>query len=258
MKIFVVFPVSIVLVSILFCPTVWAAPPIPDYVQIVNPDPSLPEELSAFFGKYQGVSGSIKYFLIVAQIDKEKAILHIWRDGDLLPQFKGWETIKAQVFKEGGEYQLWYQPRWGGSSEAVLKGKYLQLTSRFGVVRLSRVAISAHFMPSDLKMVQPDPSLPKEVSAFFGKWEGADVYGQYLYIVEKIDSEKASLYFYRSFSGTSGGAGWFKYEGIVTKEGKKYKVSYQGGTGPTNLTLKEEYLDASSPRWSARFTRLQQ
>jgi hypothetical protein len=26
-------------------------------------------------------------------------------------------------------------------------------------------------LPADLPMVQPDPSLPKELSAFFGKWE---------------------------------------------------------------------------------------
>ena len=54
MKTFVVLAVSIVLLSILFCPIVMAAPSIPNDVQIVQPDPSLPKELSAFFGKWEG------------------------------------------------------------------------------------------------------------------------------------------------------------------------------------------------------------
>jgi hypothetical protein len=239
-----------------------AAPPIPDEFQIVAPDRSLPKELSAFFGKYQGDYGGISYFIIVAQIDKEKAILHIWRDGFTgAPGFNGWETVKAEVFKEGGRYQLWYRSRIGqeGSSEATLEGKFLRLTSKWGMLRLSRVPESAVSLtlPDDLKMVQPDPSLPKELSAFFGKWEGADGVMQYLYIVEKIDNEKASLYFYRSRSSEIAGAGWLRYEGIVTKEGKKYKVSYHGASGPVNLTLKGEYLDAFSPRWNVRFSRLE-
>ena len=43
MKIFVVLAVSIVLVSILFCPTVMVAFTMPDDAQIVQPDPSLPK-----------------------------------------------------------------------------------------------------------------------------------------------------------------------------------------------------------------------
>ena len=147
MKIFAVLPVSIVLVGILFCPMVRAAPPIPDFVQIVAPDPSLPKELSAFFGKYEGFNNPFKYFVIVAQIDKEKAVLHIWRDcansQSPMARFNGWETIDAQVFKERGEYQLWYRSRavqgvGSGGSEAVLQGTYLHLRSPNGAVRLSR------------------------------------------------------------------------------------------------------------------------
>lgn len=259
MKIFVVLPVSIVMASILFCPMVRAAPPIPDYVQILDPDPALPEELSAFFGKYEGTNAGIKYFLIVAQIDKEKATLHIWREGDLQPEFKGWETIKAQVFKEGREYQLWYQPRGGGSSEAVLKGKYLQLTSRFGVVRLSRVVESGPSLPSDLKRVPPDPSLPKELSAFWGRWEGDDGYSKIIYIFEKIDNEKASLYIYRSRGDEISGAGWYRVEVNVIKERGKYKIWYRsrGALGNVELTLKGEYLNVSTQLGSVRFRRVQ-
>jgi hypothetical protein len=64
MKTFVVSAVSIVLVSILFCPMVMAAPPMPDDLQIVQPDPSLPKEISGFFGKWEGTDGVLQYFLI--------------------------------------------------------------------------------------------------------------------------------------------------------------------------------------------------
>jgi hypothetical protein len=54
MKTFVISAVSVVLVSILFCPTAMSAPSMPADLQIVQPDPSLPKELSAFFGKWEG------------------------------------------------------------------------------------------------------------------------------------------------------------------------------------------------------------
>ena len=76
MKTFDVLAVSIVLVSILFCPMVMSAPSMPNDVQMVQPDPSLPKELSAFFGKWEG-SGTPPYFLIVEKIDEEKASLYI-------------------------------------------------------------------------------------------------------------------------------------------------------------------------------------
>jgi len=120
------------------------------------------------------------------------------------------------------------------------------------------MAMSAPSMPDDLQVVQPDPSLPKELSAFFGKWEGNDSYAEYIYVVEKIDNEKAKLYFYRSRPLESAGAGWFRYEGNVIKEGKKYKLLYRGVTGPIELTLKgENSLNVSSPVWSLRFRRVQ-
>jgi len=119
------------------------------------------------------------------------------------------------------------------------------------------MAMSAPTMPADLQIVQPDPSLPKELSAFFGKWEGSDGYMDLFFIVEKIDNEKASLYIYRSRAVEGAGSGWFRYEGIVVKEGKKYKVSYRGSVSPVDLTLKGEYLNAYSPQWSARLKRVE-
>src|SRR5512139_603596 len=83
--------------------------------------------------------------------------------------------------------------------------------------------LAAPSMPNDLQIVQPAPSLPKELSAFFGKWEGSDGYMDLFFIVEKIDEEKASLYIYRSRDMEAAGAGWSRYEGNVIKERGKYK-----------------------------------
>ena len=80
MKTFVVLAVSIVLVSILFCPMVMAAPSMPADLQMVQPDPSLPKELSAFLGKWEG-TGRMQYFLIVEKIDEEKASLYVLASG---------------------------------------------------------------------------------------------------------------------------------------------------------------------------------
>jgi len=83
MRTFVVLAVSIVLVGILFCPMVMAAPSsIPADLQIVQPDPSLPKELSSFFGKWEG-RGRMEYFLIVEKIDEQKASFIF---GKVIPQ----------------------------------------------------------------------------------------------------------------------------------------------------------------------------
>ena len=97
-------------------------------------------------------------------------------------------------------------------------------------------------MPGDVQIVQPDPSLPKELSAFFGKWQGADSLVEHFIIVEKIDLEKASLYCWNSeYHGVSGG--WERYEANVIKERGKYKIWYSGRWGIHELTLRGEYLD---------------
>jgi hypothetical protein len=135
MKTFVVLAVSIVLVSILFCPLVMAAPPMPADLQIVQPDPLLPKELSAFFGKWEG-TGMASYFLIVEKIDEEKASLYLYRGPGGSPDLgTGWMRYEANVFKDRGKYILWYPGRFG-KAEFTLKGEYLDWT---GVARLKRV-----------------------------------------------------------------------------------------------------------------------
>jgi len=123
MKTFVVLAVSIVLVGIFFCPTILAAPSMPVDLQIVQPDPSLPKELSAFFGKWEG-SGRMQYFLIVEKIDAEKASLYVWEFAGVENPTPGWARYEAQVSKEGRKYKLYYRSRFG-NCELALKGEAL-------------------------------------------------------------------------------------------------------------------------------------
>jgi len=137
MKTFVVSAVSIVLVSILFCPMAMAAPGMPDGLEIVQPDPLLPKELSAFFGKWEGSAMSIEYFLIVEKIDEEKASLWVWRSGHGdIP--RGWQSTQARVVKERGKYALYFGSRFGKVT-LTLKGEYLDSSGGGDSLRYKRV-----------------------------------------------------------------------------------------------------------------------
>jgi hypothetical protein len=124
MKKLVVLATSFVLGSILFCPMVIAAPPMPNDVQIVQPDPSVPKELVAFWGKWEGSgwdSGQarqIQLFLIIEKITEEKASLYIWHS------VHGWNRREANVTKEGKKYKLWYTGPYG-TNEITLKAEEL-------------------------------------------------------------------------------------------------------------------------------------
>jgi dienelactone hydrolase len=105
-------------------------------------------------------------------------------------------------------------------------------------------------MPNDVQMVQPDPSLPKELAAFWGKWEGSGHDSgvqkqiQYFLIVEKISEEKASLYTWHSVHG------WFWREANITKENGKYKLWYMGNFGKNEITPRgEELVFDAQPGW---------
>jgi hypothetical protein len=131
-KTFLVFAVSIVSVSILLCPLAMAAPPMPNDVQMVEPDPSLPKELAGFWGKWEGSVGAMTFFLIIEKIDEEKASFYLWRSvtGD-------WRRFEAKVAKEGGKFRLYHPfrvPRTEDSTIMVytLKGKYLDASSPRG------------------------------------------------------------------------------------------------------------------------------
>jgi hypothetical protein len=124
MKRFVILAVSIVLVSILFCPMAMSAPSMPDDLQMVQPDPSLPKELSAFFGKWEGATGNRQFFLIVEKIDEEKASLYTWRSGGPRVGSPGWRRVKAKVIKDGGKYKLQFAGT-EGTAEFTLRGEHL-------------------------------------------------------------------------------------------------------------------------------------
>jgi hypothetical protein len=134
MKTFVVLAVSIVLVSILFCPIAMAAPPIPNDVQMVEPDPSLPKEIADFWGKWEGGDPHTNLFLIVEKINKEKASLYIWRG-----HLGSWERVEAKVSKENGKYKLSFRNDMGSITTYALEGKYLEGLTPGGLARLSRV-----------------------------------------------------------------------------------------------------------------------
>jgi hypothetical protein len=125
MKTSVVLAVSIVLVSIFFCHMVMAAPTLPADLQIVQPDPSLPKELSAFFGKWEWISNPAEFFIIVEKIEKEKANLYVWRSGSWSQGTPmGWERIEAKVIKDREKYKLSYLAPYG-HAEYTLMGEDL-------------------------------------------------------------------------------------------------------------------------------------
>jgi len=134
MKTFVISAVSIVLVGILLCTMAMAAPTMPADLQMVQPDPSLPKELSAFFGKWQSLRYPETFFVIVEKIDEEKASLYIWFYASTETPAVVWTRREAQVIKERGKYKLWTIGRFG-NAEYTLKGEYLVV----GTERLKRV-----------------------------------------------------------------------------------------------------------------------
>lgn len=83
-----------------------APPPMPNDVQMVQPDPKLPKELAAFAGKWEGsgyepgLNAQIQMFVIVEKIAKEKAGLYVYHPS------LGWNRREATVTKEGGKYKL--------------------------------------------------------------------------------------------------------------------------------------------------------
>jgi len=107
-------------------------------------------------------------------------------------------------------------------------------------------------IPNDIQMVQPDPSLPKELAAFWGKWEGSGYASgpgkqiQLFLIVEKITEEKASIYLWVSFLGYGGR----RREANVTKENGKYKLWFMGNIGKNEFMLEgEELVYDAQPSW---------
>ncbi len=133
MKTFVILSASFALASIVFFPMAMAVPPMPNDVQMVEPDPSLPKELAGFCGKWEGSAGTQSFFLIIEKIDEEKATGHIWRSIDPV----GWRRFEANVAKEQGKFTLYTYTRVPGTEDRVrvdfaLKGEYLDTSTLRG------------------------------------------------------------------------------------------------------------------------------
>jgi hypothetical protein len=110
-----------------------AAPPLPDDVQIVQPDPSLPKEIADFWGKWEGSVGTQSFFLIIEKIDGERATGYIWRSIDSVD----WRRFEAKVAKEQGKFTLYTYTRVPGTEDRVrvdftLKGDYLDVSTLRG------------------------------------------------------------------------------------------------------------------------------
>ena len=144
------------------------------------------------------------------------------------------------------------------------KGGYTMSKSMLtliAILLMAVVTVAAPPMPNDAQIVQPDPSLPKELAAFSGKWEGIDFsFGQkieFFLIVEKIDKEKASLYCWPAVISGGTGTGWQRYDAQVTKERGKYILWFRGRTATNELSLKGEKLQLFvPPRAVVIFTRV--
>ncbi len=120
------------------------------------------------------------------------------------------------------------------------------------------LAMAAPPIPSDVQMVKPDPSLPKEIADFWGKWEGSDSMMKLFLIVEKIDQEKANLYLWRSGNKQFGvPERWERIETKLSNESGKYKLLTPNRQGGNNsYFLEGEYLIGTTPGGNARFDRV--
>ncbi|MBE0626923.1 MAG: hypothetical protein IH606_19145 [Burkholderiales bacterium] len=112
----IAIPVVVVALSLSLAtapiPATAAPPSMPGDVQMVQPDPSLPKELAAFSGKWEGsgldtAKGQIQFFLIVEEITKEMATLRVWHS------VHGWSQREAEVANESGKYKLRYKGPFG-------------------------------------------------------------------------------------------------------------------------------------------------
>lgn len=134
---------------------------------------------------------------------------------------------------------------------------FLTVAVVFGVMGAVAVALTFPSLPDDLNIVDPDPSLPKELAAFSGKWAGTIFFAgraiNLFCIMEKINATEAQLYLYGSLYGDLDQ--WEKVTGEVAKEYGKYKIYFKKRGGYNQFSLRGKYLDLSISSFTATFTR---
>jgi len=108
-----------------------------------------------------------------------------------------------------------------------------------GGITLQAVAMPT--LPNDLNIIPPDPSLPKELAAFSGKWHGVINWGnrsrEIAIIFEKISEKEASIYYYDSELG-----GWNRNTWTVVNERGTWKIWTRGRTYINTLYMKDGKL----------------
>ncbi len=116
---------AVVLAMSFAASVVMAFPPLPDDLNIVQPDPTLPKELAAFSGKWESTSGKVEYAAIVEKIDEKVATLYLWRS-----DWKNeWERRDVKVLKEHGKYKLLFFGRFEKNELSLRSnGKYMDLS----------------------------------------------------------------------------------------------------------------------------------
>jgi len=113
------------LAAISILPMPAAGMDMPKDSNIIEPDPSLPQGLKEFWGKWEGDSSSKgKLCVIVEKIDLEKASLYLFSEGG------GWERVVANVVNERGKYAIWFRGR-RGANEFTVKGDKMEMFVRF-------------------------------------------------------------------------------------------------------------------------------
>ena len=79
-----------------FFNTAIAVPPMPNDVNMIEPDPALSPELKAFWGKWQGsasvMGGIVDFFCIVEKIDEKEATLYLC---PVFPSY-GWRELRQR------------------------------------------------------------------------------------------------------------------------------------------------------------------
>jgi len=126
------------------------------------------------------------------------------------------------------------------------KKLFVALMLAFGFTFIFSTAMAFPPMPRGLQLMEPDPSLPKDLKDYWGKWEGkaAAKMENYSIIIEKIDDKKAILWLAQR-------GGWDKHEANVVEDLGKYKVWYRGRQGLYEFSLKGEKLIWSVPFMSS-------
>ena len=232
---------------------------LPEYVKVLPPDPSLPRELAKFSGKWSGawywdgayIADSL---IVVEKIDKQSAMVFyagIGRSERMLGQKWG-SRYRAElidgdlVFALGGSYATVIKLRVDASNVMHARGEFKSTYAGAAWVGTFRkiagaeaAAVSDELrLPETVKVFAPDPSLPRELTKFSGKWRGSwnsEADGTYrgdaIIVVERIDEYSATIFY-----------------AVINRYGRKWAFRYGGKVIDGALVFVLENANAISLR----------